>query len=214
MTKALPIILASTSPRRIDLLRQAGFEPQVIAPDADETPIRGEAPRTLVSRLSREKAGSVMAEALEHRVSALIVAADTIVVAPDGRRILGKPRNREDARKMLASLQGREHTVLTGYTIILANRLLPARTKSRVVVSKVRMRKLTTLDIGAYVATGEPMDKAGSYAAQGIGMCLIESIRGSYTNVVGLPMAQLLADLEKHFAVPLFSGERFTGKLK
>ncbi|MDR3608467.1 MAG: Maf family protein [Oligoflexia bacterium] len=195
----MPIILASTSPRRIELMSNAGLKVEVRKPDADETPIRGEKPRALVRRLCLAKALS----AAENRAvskSEIVVAADTIVVAPNGRQILGKPTSARDAEKMLNALSGRWHTVLTGYCIWRHDKKLV-----RVVTSKVKMRKLTKAQIRFYIGTGEPMDKAGSYAAQGLGMALVESIRGSYTNVVGLPMTQLLADLEQRFDIPFFA---------
>lgn len=206
------IVLASTSPRRIELLQGLGLKPLVRSPDADETPGRGESPRALVSRLARAKAASV-AHGLEGPglgEPSLVIAADTIVVAPGGKKILGKPRDAAEARAMLRSLAGHTHTVLTGYCIHPVGVPGPAgaRPLVRVITSKVTMRKLSVADIAAYVATGEPMDKAGSYAAQGIGMALIESIRGSYANVVGLPVAQLLSDLEDRFRLELLSWKR------
>lgn len=203
------IVLASTSPRRIELLQGLGLKPLVRSPDADETPRRGESPRALVSRLALAKAVSV-ADGLDDFELSLVVAADTIVVAPGGKRILGKPRGVAEARAMLKSLAGHTHTVLTGYCIhpVGFEGMSVNRPLVRVVTSRVTMRKLSTADIAAYVATGEPMDKAGSYAAQGIGMALIESIRGSYANVVGLPVAQLLSDLEDRFRLELLSWKR------
>jgi septum formation protein len=198
------IILASTSPRRIELMAQAGHSVDVQRPEADETPKRGEKPRALVRRLSRAKAASI-AERLRGPKAALVIAADTIVVSPDGRRILGKPESLHDAERMLALLSGRSHTVLTGYCIWQARPGKPPHVFVRVVSSKVKMRKLSKGQIRFYVKTGEPMDKAGSYAAQGRGMALVEKINGSYTNVVGLPMSQLLADLEERFNVPFFA---------
>jgi septum formation protein len=200
------LVLASTSPRRIELMRQAGFNVQVESPDADETPKRGESPRTLVARLARAKAISVARKGFRGGASEtqLIIAADTIVVAPNGKSILGKPRDIADAKKTLGVLAGKRHSVFTGYCILPVGRDgTPGKPLVRVVGSKVKMRKLSRTDIERYVKTGEPMDKAGSYAAQGIGMVLIEGIQGSYTNVVGLPMCQLLADLEKSFGIPL-----------
>jgi len=203
------IVLASTSPRRIELLQGLGLKPVVRAPDADETPRKGESPRALVSRLARAKAASV-ADGLGDSEASLVIAADTIVVAPGGKKILGKPRDVAEARSMLRSLAGHTHTVLTGYCIhpVGIRGTAGARPLVRVITSKVTMRKLSAADIAAYVATGEPMDKAGSYAAQGIGMALIESIRGSYANVVGLPVAQLLSDLEDRFRLELLSWKR------
>lgn len=197
------IVLASTSPRRIELLQQARIIVEVIGPDTDEIRKPREAPRALVSRLAREKAASVARKLQE---PALVIAADTIVVAPDGKTVLGKPRSVAEARKMLRMLAGKAHTVLTGYCVLEGGKLRPSRVV-RVVVSRVKMRSLSKTDIERYVATGEPMDKAGSYAAQGLGMALIEELRGSYTNVVGLPMCQLLSDLEEKFGIPLFPNE-------
>jgi septum formation protein len=205
MAARVPIILASTSPRRIDLLTQAGLKPRVLAPDVDETMLSAESPRAMVARLALLKARAV---APRIRGSALVIAADTTVVAPGGKKVLGKPLNARDARRMLALLSGRVHTVLTGYCVLSVSASgARARRRSkplvRVVVSRVRMRKLSRRDIANYVRTGEPMDKAGSYGAQGIGTALIESLSGSYSNVVGLPICQLLQDLEKHFGMEL-----------
>jgi septum formation protein len=194
------IILASTSPRRIELMKQVGLACEVISPDADETPHRGERPAALVARLARAKAHSV-AQSLEG--DAIIVAADTIVVDPSGKKILGKPVSVLDAKKMLTLLAGRKHTVLTGYCVWETGS--NAYVKVRVVRSSVTMRKLSRAQISAYVASGEPMDKAGSYAAQGLGMALIEKINGSYANVVGLPVSQLWLDLETHFGLKAFT---------
>jgi len=198
------IILASTSPRRIDLLRQAGLSPQIIPPDADESILRGEAPRAMVARLAKDKAEAVCAKLLAAKggklvPNSIIIAADTTVVAPDGRKILGKPRDAREAARMLNTLMGETHTVLTGYCLLKINTL----TFVRVVKSKVTLRKLSKRDIAKYVATGEPMDKAGAYAAQGIGMSFIERINGSYANVVGLPICQVMIDLEEKFGVSI-----------
>lgn len=201
----LPIILASTSPRRIDLLRQIGLSATVMAPVADETPLRGEAPRALVNRLSRAKATSLVAPVLTKYAGALIIAADTIVVSPDGKKVLGKPTHAANARKMLAQLSGRTHTVLTGYCLLHVSAEHRPKFFLRVVSSRVKMRKLSPQAVQRYVASGEPMDKAGAYAAQGMGMTLIEQINGSYTNVVGLPIAQLIADIETQFGLELLS---------
>ncbi|MGK5082585.1 Maf family protein [Bdellovibrionota bacterium FG-1] len=200
------IVLASSSPRRIELLTQAGLELTVMAPDADETMLAGEKPRAMVARLAREKAETVAAHILAKGASTgekgrnvIVIAADTTVVAPDGKRVLGKPDNEAEARRMLARLAGNTHTVFTGYCIL---QIRPSHILVRTVRSRVRMRALSRRDIAAYVRTGEPMDKAGAYAAQGIGMALIEEIEGSYSNVVGLPICQVMADLELKFRVP------------
>jgi septum formation protein len=201
-------VLASSSPRRIEFMRQAGLSVQTDSPDIDETPKRGETPRALVARLAREKALSVAKKGFRGGASEvqLVIAADTIVVSPNGKKILGKPRDEADARKMLGSLSGKSHFVFTSYCIVPVKRDgSVGKPTVKVVASKVKMRKVTQRDIDRYIKTGEPMDKAGSYGAQGKGMVLIEGIQGSYTNVVGLPMCQLMADLEKHFGVSLFS---------
>jgi len=201
------IVLASTSPRRIDLLRQAGLECEVVSPDADETPRKNEKPLDLVTRLALAKARSA-ARSLSRKKGrgsgALIIAADTIVVEPRAKRILGKPRSRAEAIRMLASIQGATHLVLTGYCILELGPRGATHSLVRAVRSRVTMRPLSAAQIRAYVATGEPMDKAGSYAAQGIGMALIDRIEGSYANVVGLPICQLLRDLEDEFEIPVF----------
>jgi len=219
------LLLGSTSPRRIELMTQAGLTFTAVSPTSAEVPRPGESPRTLVKRLAREKAESVLeiwslkksvatGRSASRRV--VIVAADTIVISPNGKTILGKPVDPDHAAKMLKSLSGKAHTVFTGYCILMQNAGVSqgATQKvnqnkpiihSRVVSSKVKIRLMSTSEIRAYVATREPMDKAGSYAAQGIGMCLVESIRGSYTNVVGLPMAQLLEDLNHVSGISVFS---------
>lgn len=193
-------ILASTSPRRIQLLEQIGIRARVQAPEADETPRRGEAPKKLVGRLALEKAKSVATTIVLNGSRPIIIAADTIVVTPDGKSILGKPQDAREAARMLKLLAGREHRVFTGYCIIEVKPQGKIKALVRVVESKVKMRRLTAAQIQSYISTGEPMDKAGSYAAQGIGMALIEGIRGSYANVVGLPVAQLAMDLEETFS--------------
>lgn len=204
----VPIILASTSPRRKHLMEQVQLRCEIREPDADETLKRGEEPEKFVARLARAKAESVMMECLWEYGAAMIIAADTTVVAPNGKTILNKPRDEAEARKMLKMLQGKTHTVLTGYTILaVAREMNPVRV-SRVVRSKVKMRPLSKEAIDRYIATGESMDKAGSYAAQGFGMALVESISGSYTNVVGLPISHLLMDLEKKFGIELFEQVR------
>ena len=192
-------VLASTSPRRIDLLRAAGIACTTASPECDETPLRGESPRALVRRLARAKAESVAGSHLPGGNERVItVAADTIVVEPSRKKILGKPSDPEDARRMLKLICGRTHEVLTGYCVIERTRA-GVRRAVKIVSTRVTMLPLDAAQIRAYVATGEPMDKAGSYAAQGLGMNFIESIRGSYTNVVGLPMAQFLETLDRDF---------------
>ena len=181
------IILASQSPRRRELLERMGLSP------FDVIPARGEeradpalSPARLVEALSRQKAAEVAAAHPE----ALVIAADT-VVSIDGL-VLGKPRSEEDAVRMLSRLSGREHTVYTGLTLRLGSR---ADTGHEAAL--VRFRPLSPADIDHYVATGEPMDKAGAYGIQGYGAMLVEGIQGDYYNVMGLPvcrLARMLAD--------------------
>jgi septum formation protein len=175
---ALPsLVLASASPRRRELLAGLGLRFTIRAADLDETPLPGEDPGETVLRLAREKAA-----ALAHP-GELVLAADTDVVI-DGE-ILGKPRDPEDARRMLARIAGREHTVLSAVALEEPGR---NRRTSGMATSRVRIAPLTPERIAWYVATGEPLDKAGSYAVQGIGALLVEEIFGNYTNVVGLPL--------------------------
>jgi septum formation protein len=199
------MILASGSPRRIELLRSAGFDPKVMKPEVDETPQRGESPRAMVRRLARAKARAVADRLIVEALAAkptIVIAADTTVVSPDGRRILGKPRDSKDALRMLGTLSGKTHSVLTGYCIIeTATGKGHSREWGRVVSSRVRMKKSSRSMLLDYVKTEEPVDKAGAYAIQGLGGLFVESVSGSFTNVVGLPMAQLLLDLEKHFGL-------------
>lgn len=193
----MKIILASTSPRRIQLLKQAGIRFTVRAPQTDELEIHGESPRKMVARLALEKAQAV-AKTVPSKTRALILAADTTVVGPAGTRfadkVMGKPTSRKQALQMVGALAGRTHWVLTGYCLVDSNdRIL----KRKVVRTRVKMRVLNSQEVQHYVDSGESMDKAGGYAAQGVGMTLIQAIQGSYTNVVGLPMAEVLADLKK-----------------
>jgi septum formation protein len=170
-------VLASGSPRRRELLAGLGLTFTVRAADVDETPIPGEAPAACVRRLALAKAAARIDK------GELVLAADTIVVL-DGR-LLGKPRDAADARRMLASIAGREHTVLTGMTL---HDEPSGRQEAVVEASRVRMARMSPHEIEWYVATGEPLDKAGSYAVQGMGALFVEAVYGSYTNVVGLPL--------------------------
>ena len=179
------LILASASPRRADLLRAAGITFDVRAANVDETPREGEEPGAYVQRLAVEKASAVAA--VEPNVP--VLAADTAVVV-DGR-ILGKPTDSTDAARMLRLLSGRRHEVLTGVSLI--TRLgegRPADRAPRVSVSTtgVRFAVLDPDEVAWYVATGEPMDKAGGYAIQGYASRFVTTIEGSYSNVVGLPV--------------------------
>lgn len=176
------IILASNSPRRSDLLKQIKV-PFHIAPARVREQIRkNECPEDYVLRIAEKKSEKTALGYPE----CTVIGADTIVVLHD--RILGKPRNRKMAKEMLKELQGKEHTVITA--VFLINRLQNIRL-SRLVKTKVRMKRLSDKEIEGYVRTKEPMDKAGAYGIQDLGAVLIDSIQGSYTNVVGLPLETL-----------------------
>jgi septum formation protein len=178
------LVLASASPRRRELLSGLGLAFTVRPVDLDETSLPGEEPRAYVLRLAREKA------AARTEPGELVLAADTIVVL-DGD-LLGKPRDEEDARRMLGRIAGREHTVLTGVALREVGHagrdLRQAAVVTAVEVSRVRMAAMSPEQIAWYVRTGEPLDKAGSYAVQGLGALFVEEVFGNYTNVVGLPL--------------------------
>jgi septum formation protein len=172
------LILASSSPRRAELLRAAGIPFEVFAVDVDESVMKLEPPGEHVRRLSREKAEAGFA-AHPH---AVVLGADTVVLV--GGEIMGKPRDEKDAVRMLRLLSGREHEVLTGVTIVAARGVVVEIARTRVWVNP-----LTEAEIADYVATGEPLDKAGAYGIQGLGSKFIDRVHGSYSNVVGLPVA-------------------------
>jgi septum formation protein len=175
------IILASASPRRLQLLTACGWEVEVRPAHVDEAALPGEPAAAMVERLARHKARAVSSDA-EH----IVVAADTTVVL-DGEA-LAKPLDDADAQRMLGRLQGRTHEVLTGYCVRRG-----AREQVGVVRTEVAFRPLTDREIAAYVATGEPRDKAGAYGIQGQGGALVDRVVGSYPNVVGLPVAEVVA---------------------
>jgi septum formation protein len=178
-----PLILASASPRRRELLGGLGLRFTVRAAEIDETPRPGEAPDVYVLRLAREKAWAAA------RPGELVLAADTSVVI-DGE-ILGKPRDDADAACMLRLLSGREHEVLTGVAVVETAGSGEGRVASGVDRTAVRMAPLTAEEIAWYVATGEPRDKAGAYAIQGLGSLWIDAVSGNYSNVVGLPIPRV-----------------------
>jgi septum formation protein len=188
------IILASGSPRRKELLTLAGLRFGVRLPEVDEEPEKNELPPRMVRRLSREKALEVARRIPFRRGSLFIIAADTTVVSPDGKN-LGKPRDEAEAVRMVGALQGRTHRVHTGYSILRISGGEVRAAVSRVITTRVTMRAMSKAEIRDYVSKGECLDKAGAYAAQGHGMALIERISGSYTNVVGIPVTQVLRDL-------------------
>ncbi|MCP4689380.1 MAG: septum formation inhibitor Maf [Desulfobacterales bacterium] len=180
------IILASKSPRRRDLLRQAGISFSVIPSGLDESAIPMTSPEKYVRILAEAKAGDIS----EGRPDHWVIGADTIVVVDDA--ILGKPGSEADAREMLQRLGGRSHRVMTGYCIRREDR---ERFFSETIVTEVWFKELTDGEIEWYIQTGEPFGKAGSYAIQGIGVRLVTRINGSYTNVVGLPVCEVAAHL-------------------
>ena len=171
------LILASASPRRAQLLRQIGQSFKIVKSDYPEPPISDE---KLVETIALNKARSVHKDYPDD----LILGADTIVV--HGTKVLGKPRNEAEAYTMLQSLSGQSHRVLTGIALLQGNRLLTAKEETW-----VWMRSFTGQEIHAYIATGEPLDKAGAYGIQGQGAVFVERIEGCYFNVVGLPLACL-----------------------
>lgn len=178
MADAPEIVLASASPRRLELLERLGVDPTVMPPDIDETPLPAEAAEAYVARLAVAKAAAV-AGALTG--DAMVIAADTTVEI-DGE-ILGKPVDAADAAAMLRRLSGRRHRVFTGVAVRRGEQV-----HSEVVTTGVRFAGLTEADIEWYVGTGEPLDKAGAYALQGAGGVFVEAVEGSVSNVVGLPL--------------------------
>lgn len=173
------IVLASASPRRRELLQSLGLEFQVQIPDVDETPRPSESPRAFAERLAAEKAAAIPVDD-----DTVLIAADTIVV--HNEIILGKPCDEAEAFSMLSDLSGNSHEVITGVSVKRG-----ARTAVFSVSTAVDFRPLVEEEINAYIASGDPMDKAGAYAIQGGAAHMVRSIEGSYTNVVGLPLCEL-----------------------
>lgn len=190
----MKFILASSSPRRRELLASIGLEFDVIPSHVPELHQQGEAPEEYVGRLSRDKAGAIASQYPDRWV----IAADTTVLFGD--TLLEKPEDENDAVRMLGVIAGQTHTVYTGLTLQQQSR---GYHETRVSESEVRMLPLSEDEIRWYVRTGEPMDKAGAYAVQGIGSMFIESVHGSFTNVVGLPLATLYQMLRRAGIDPL-----------
>jgi septum formation protein len=182
----VPIVLASASPRRLQLLTACGLDVEVRPGHVDEEVFPGEAPAAMVLRLAIDKARQARAGA----AGAIVVAADTTVVL-DGE-ILGKPGSAFEAHAMIARLSGRAHDVLTGFCVCRG----PLE-RTGVVRTEVVFRQLERAEIAAYVASGEPFDKAGAYGIQGLGGALVDRVCGSYPNVVGLPLREVLAALRE-----------------
>jgi len=184
------LILASSSPRRRQLLEMLQIPFTVIPAEIDERRIDGEAPERYVVRLAREKAASVS----EQHPGALVLGADTTVVVRG--ELLAKPESAAEAEAMLAKLRGRTHHVMTGVALVCDGRIEDA-----IDISDVTFRALPDAMIASYVATGEPMDKAGAYAVQGLGAVLIQGIRGDFFSVMGLPL-RLVVELLERFGRP------------
>jgi len=191
--KPTTLILASSSPHRRDLLTACAIPFEIIPAAIDEQPFPHERAEVYVRRLALAKAEAVA----QHHPEAVVLGADTIVTIDD--LLLGKPQTPHAARQMLHRLRGREHAVMTGVAVI-AGRMVERsgdRYAQAVVASRIRMHQFTAATIEWYLATGEPLDKAGAYAVQGLGAALIERVEGSYTNAVGLPLTETLTLLRR-----------------
>lgn len=186
-----PFILASGSPRRRELLASLGVTFTVQVPHIDETQFPDESPAVYVQRLSQQKAAAI---AQTRQTPAVILAADTIVI--DGKHVLGKPADALEARSMLQQLRGRAHQVCTAFTLY-SGFYTPAYHITRMDCTTVLMRAYTDTEIDAYIATGDPFDKAGSYAIQHPVFAPVAEIHGSYSNVVGLPLEALQSALQE-----------------
>ncbi len=191
------IVLASASPRRRELLTQVGINFQVVPSHADEIVFADETPEAHVIRLSCDKAMEVANR--PEQAGRWFIGSDTVVVRDDV--ILGKPADAAEAKTMLTSLSGRSHRVISGYAVFDRK---SERTLSAAITTRVFFKDLTSQEIDGYIATGEPFDKAGSYAIQGIGCFMVPKIEGSYTNVVGLPLCETISALEELAAIKLF----------
>jgi len=189
-----PIILASNSPRRKDLLRQLGVDFSIDPADVDERVLPNELPEGYAVRVALDKARLAASRA----GAGIVIAADTIVVVDD--EILGKPADARDAERMLKMLSGKAHRVITGLALMDA---ATGKTLTRTSITRVWFRRLARREITSYIATGEPLDKAGAYGIQGLGALLVDRIDGCYFNVVGLPLS-LLGELLRGFGIDFF----------
>ncbi|MEM9277725.1 MAG: Maf-like protein [Pseudomonadota bacterium] len=190
MSATHKLVLASGSPRRLQLLQQIGVDPDFLSPvDADETPNRGEVPRSLAKRLAKEKAAIALenVKRSEEMQGSYVLAADTVVGI--GRRILPKAELLDDAEMCLRLLSGRNHRVYTGLTLATPKGTL----RHRLVESRVRFKRLSRDELEAYLASGEWRGKAGGYAIQGIAGSFVVKLIGSYSNVVGLPLYETMS---------------------
>ncbi|MCA1794110.1 MAG: nucleoside triphosphate pyrophosphatase [Desulfotignum sp.] len=186
------LVLASRSPRRKELLEQMGLAIDIAPPDVDETGEPDQSPRDFVTVLSEKKARYIM----HQQENAWVIAADTIVVKDS--QILGKPRDREHAIHMLECMSGQTHSVFTGYTVGHGTR---RQMETHAVETQVLFKTLTKTEILWYTGTDEPYDKAGGYAVQGLGAFMVQRICGSYTNVVGLPVCEVIQTLKSLEAI-------------
>ncbi|MCI9061621.1 MULTISPECIES: Maf family protein [Romboutsia] len=189
------IILASASPRRKEILENASVKFEVMASCIEELTLDGESPCQMVMRLAFEKGMDIASR----QKSDLIISADTIVVIDN--TVLGKPENEIEARKMITSLSGRTHQVITGISLI---NLDNNKKIIDYVISNVKFKNLSEEDINDYIRTKESLDKAGAYGIQGYGALLVDEIQGDYFNIVGLPISRLSDLLKKHFNINLF----------
>ncbi|MBO7377389.1 MAG: septum formation protein Maf [Clostridia bacterium] len=192
------IILASKSPRRKEILQKLGIDFEVIVPDVDEN-VGDLAPDKTVEAISEKKAKAVLKK-LADKKDTLIIAADTVVNI--GGKILGKPKDEKEAKKMLKTLSGNTHTVFTGYTLCLGNKTYTGHEATR-----VKFKKLTDAEIENYVNTGEPLDKAGAYGIQGKAIVFVEGINGDFFNAVGFPVFRICEKIKSEFGIDLV----FTG---
>jgi septum formation protein len=194
--EAPDLVLASASPRRRELLSQLGLRLQVAPADVDETPLPGERPTEYAARVAGAKCdAAIQAQIVTPHPP--VLAADTTVAV--GAQILGKPADRDDARRMLGLLAGRRHEVITAYRIRHGSRMA-----ERAVTTAVTFRALQPAETDAYLDSGEWEGKAGGYAVQGIAGAFVTELRGSHTNVIGLPLAEVLADLLALGALPAY----------
>ncbi|MGB0466339.1 MAG: Maf family protein [Pontibacterium sp.] len=186
------LVLASASPRRRELLEQIGVHFSLLPVDICEAPFEGESPELYVARLATEKAQA----GFKHSAGKPVLGSDTTVVLDN--KILGKPVDEQDCQTMLMALSGRSHQVMTGVAITDSR-----GTQVRVVTTKVQFKPLTPERCKAYWASGEPQDKAGAYGIQGLGAIFVDHIEGSYSSVVGLPLAET-AEMLEHAGVPIW----------
>lgn len=190
-TRPGTLVLASASPRRRELLEAAGFQLEVRPADIDEDVLPSEDPSAMVRRLAEAKAAAVAARLREGAAAGntIVIAADTTVSL--GPTIFNKPIDDDDARRMLSVLSGKEHQVSTGYCV----RMVDGASHARVIVTTVRFRNLNDDDIERWLALGQHRDKAGAYAIQGAAASLVAAVHGSLTNVIGLPLEEVLEDI-------------------